>query len=280
MKKLFTISDGRSVFVEEEGKIYELVDWKKEEWTYCDATGQPLPDYHPPEREDDLQPFTEDKTQVTETVNGFYVYTTHEYTMRPWGDKVGQFGVKAADGTKITEEIFTETDEGFQHGLLSVCNAENLWGCIDEKGNLVVPHKFSDRLRFNQYGVAVGNRTLVDRKGNEIPGTELGLDWYCDISYRYYATALLTEEQRNSIAVCGRAEDILLDIYDTKLRKYAAKGIPEDSKFDARFFEGEAEVIMAALELLPNYDEIELEEQGTIKAKKNGIVDIYDYYQQ
>ena len=29
MKKLFTISDGRSVFAMEEGKVYELVDWKK-----------------------------------------------------------------------------------------------------------------------------------------------------------------------------------------------------------------------------------------------------------
>ena len=29
MKKLFTISDGRSVFAREEGNVYELVDWKK-----------------------------------------------------------------------------------------------------------------------------------------------------------------------------------------------------------------------------------------------------------
>ena len=39
-------------------------------------------------------------------------------------------------------------------------------------------------------------------------------------------------------------------------------------------------VILAAMELLPNYDEIELESKGTIRAKKDGIVDVYDYYRK
>ena len=281
MKKLFTISDGRSVFVEEEGKVYELVDWKKEECKFLNAAGQEILDYQREECEKSIydEQNTDDKTQVTPMIDGFYGYSSCEVVYHPDGME-GCFGVKAKDGTKITEEIFAEVDECFRYGLLSVRNSENLWGCIDEKGNLVIPFKFSDHLRFNQYGVAVGDNTLIDRQGNEIPGTELDIDWYCDISDRYFATALLTKEQCDSIDACGRAEGILLDIYDTKLRKYAARGIPEDSNFDTRFFEGEAEVIMAALELLPNYDEIELEEQGTIKAKKNGIVDIYDYYQQ
>ena len=47
------------------------------------------------------------------------------------------------------------------------------------------------------------------------------------MSVRYYTIALLSEEQQKSIDRCGRAENILLDIYDTKLRKYVARGIPD-----------------------------------------------------
>lgn len=70
-----------------------------------------------------------------------------------------------------------------------------------------------------------------------------------------------------------------MDIYDTKLRKYVVRGVP-DGKLDAVFFEGEAEVILAAMELLLDYDEIELKSKGTIRAKKDGIVDVYDYYRK
>ena len=45
------------------------------------------------------------------------------------------------------------------------------------------------------------------------------------------------------------------------------------------FFDGEEEVILAALALLPVYDEIKLESKSTILAKKDNIIDIYDYYQ-
>ena len=62
-----------------------------------------------------------------------------------------------------------------------------------------------------------------------------------------------------------------------RLRKYVARNIP-DSKLDVVFFEGEEEVILAALALLPDYDEIKLESKSTILAEKDGIVDIYDYY--
>ena len=279
MKKLFTISDGRSVFAIEEGKLYELVDWKKEERVFCDATGQPLPDYQPAEYEESIhdEQHTDDKTQITPVIDGFYGYSTHKITYHPDGMD-GLFGIKAKDGTKITEEIFAEVDECFRYGLLSVRNSENLWGCIDEKGNLVIPFKFSDHLRFNQYGVAVGDNTLVDRQGNEIPGTDLNLEDYCDISYRYFTIALISDAQSESIDACGSAEDIRVDIYDTKLRKYVARNIP-DGKLDVVFFDGEEEVILAALALLPDYDEIELESKSTIHAKKDNITDIYDYYQ-
>lgn len=211
-------------------------------------------------------------------IDGFYGYTTHGVDYHPDGMD-GRFGVKAKDGTKITEEIFAEVDECFRHGLLSVRNFENMWGCIDEKGKLVIPYKFYEHLRFNQYGVAVGDNALIDRQGNKIPGTALNLENYCDISYRYFTIALLSDAQSEAISACGHAEDIRVDIYDTKLRKYVARDIPE-GKLDVVFFEGEEEVILAALAFLPDYDEIELEGQGTITAKKAGIVDVYDYYIQ
>ena len=279
MKKLFTISDGRSVFAREEGKVYELVDWKKEERIFCDAVGQHLPDYQRDECDESIydEQYTDDKTQVTPMIDGFYGYSSCDVVYHPDGMD-GCFGVKAKDGTKITEEIFAEVDQCFRYGLLSVRNSENLWGCIDETGNLVIPYKFSDHLRFNQYGVAVGDNTLVDRQGNEIPGTNLNLEDCCDMSHRYFTIALISDAQSESIAVCGRAEDIRVDIYDTKLRQYVVRGIP-DGKLDVVFFEGEEDVIHAAIALLPGYDEIELEGQGLIKAKKDNLVDIYDYYQ-
>lgn len=279
MKKLFTISAGRAMLVREEGKVYGLRDWENGEWAFCEAEGQRIPDYLPQEQKDiDDDQYTDDKEQVTPMIDGFYGYSTHEVTYYP-GGMDGLFGIKAKGGEKITEEIFAEVDESFRYGLLSVRNVDDLWGCIDEKGNLVIPYKYSDRLRFNQYGVAVGNNTLIDRQGDEIPGTKLDLEDYCDISYRYFTIGLLTEEQSNSISACGSAEGILLDIYDTKLRKYVVRGVP-DGKLDTVFFEGEEEVILAAMELLPNYDEIELESKGTIRAKKDGIVDVYDYYRK
>ena len=280
MKKLFSISNGRAVFAREEGKVYELVDWQKTKQTYCDAAGQPLADYRQIEHDESAsdEQHTADKTQVTPMIGGFYGYSSHEVTYHPDGMD-GRFGIKAKDGTKITEEIFAEVDECFRHGLLSVRNPEDLWGCIDEKGNLVIPYRFSDRLRFNQYGVAVGDHTLIDRQGAEIPGTALNLEEYCDISCRYFTIALLSEAQIESINACGRAENIRLDIYDTKLRQYVARGIPE-GKLDVVFFEGEPEVIQAAISLIPNYDAIHLELKGTILGQKEDLVDIYDYYQQ
>ena len=279
MKKLFTISAGRSVFAMEEGKVYELVDWKKEERIFCNAVGQQLLDYQRDECDESIydEQYTDDKTQVTPMIDGFYSYSTHKVTYHPDGMD-GLFGIKAKDGRKITEEIFAEVDECFRYGLLSVRNSENLWGCIDEKGNLVIPYKFGNRLRFNKYGVAVGDNTLVDRQGNEIPGTVLNLEDYCDMSYRYFTIARISDAQSESIDACGSAGNICVDIYDTKLRKYVVRNIP-DGKLDVVFFEGEEEVILAALALLPGYDEIKLESKSTILAEKDGIVDIYDYYQ-
>ena len=278
MKKLFTISGGRSVFVIEEGKVYEIADQEKGKWTFCDASGREIPDHQWEGCDESIrdEQYTGDETQVTPMIDGFYGYSSGEVVYHPDGMD-GRFGIKAKDGTKITEEIFAEVDECFRFGLLSVRNSENLWGCVDENGSLVIPYKFGDHIRFNQYGVAVGDNTLIDRLGNEIPGTDLNLEDYCDMSYRYFTIALISDAQSESIDACGSAEDICVDIYDTKLRKYVARGIP-DGKLDVVFFEGEEEVLLEALTLLPDYDEIKLESKSTILAEKDDVIDIYDYY--
>ena len=279
MKKLFTISGGRSVFVIEEGKVYEIADLEKGKWTFCDASGREIPDHQWEGCDESIrdEQYTRDETQVTPMIDGFYGYSSGEVVYHPDGMD-GHFGIKAKDGTKITEEIFAEVDECFRYGLLSVRNSEGLWGCIDEKGDLVIPYKFGDRLSFSRYGVAVGDDTLVDRQGKEIPGTDLNLEGDLCLAYRYFTVALISDEQRRSISACGRAEDIRLDVYDTKLRKYVARGIP-DGKLDTVSFEGEEEVIHAALALLPDHDRVELVSKSTILAEKDGVVDIYDYYQ-
>ena len=279
MKKLFTISKGGMPIVREDDEGYVFIAFGKDKKIFFDADGQRLQNHQREEWDESIydEQYTDDKTQITPLIDGFYGYSTHKVNYYP-GGMDGLFGIKAKDGSKITEEIFAEVDECFRYGLLSVRNAEKLWGCIDEKGKLVIPYKFSDHLRFNQYGVAVGDNTLVDRWGNEIAGTDLNLVDCCDMAYRYFTIALINEEQSKSIAACGNAEGIMLDIYDTKAQKYVARNVP-DGKMDVEFFEGEEEVILAALALLPDYDEIKLESIGAICAKKDDKVDVYDYYQ-
>lgn len=276
MKKLFTISDGRSVLVEEEGKVYALVDWDKEEWTYCDASGRPLPDYQPPERGESIYDGqnTEDKTRITSIINGFYGYSTHKVTYFP-GGMDGLFGIKAEDGRKVTGEIFRELTH-YSFGLCPVRNAKEKWGCVDETGSLVLPYIYSEPPQFNRYGVAVGDNTLIDRNGEPIPGTELDLIEWCDWEERYYCFGMLSESQKESIDQCGSADDVRIDVYDTKLRKYVVRGIPQCRL--KVFLEGEGEVIVAAAKLLDEYDSVWVEKKGTIGAEKGDTVTMYDYY--
>lgn len=132
---------------------------------------------------------------------------------------------------------------------------------------------------YNQYGVAEGDDSLIDLEGKPIPDTQLNL---VDEGYetsRYFMFTLLNEEQLESIARCGTAPGITMDVYDTKLRKYVVKGIPE-CKLSLMEFDGENEVVVAATELLDEYDSVYIDGQGTIVAKKeNGDVTVYDYYQ-
>ena len=209
-------------------------------------------------------------------IDGFYGYSTGEIHYHQDGFD-GQVGIKSKDGIKITEEVFAELTY-FSNGLCPVRNTEGKWGCVDTTGKLVLPYQFCDALQFNHYGVAVGDDSLIDRNGNPILDTELDLIEDCYEQNRYYVFGLLTKEQSESISQCGRAENILLDIYDTKLRKYVVRNIPE-SDLAIGSFEGEGEVILAALAMMPNYDRISIDGIGTIFARKNKVITVYDYYQ-
>ena len=76
----------------------------------------------------------------------------------------------------------------------------------------------------------------------------------------------------------GRENDgITLDIYDTKTRSYVAKGIPECCLY-LWGYDGEPEVILAAIDLIPKYKEVEVCEIGTIIGKKDGFITVYNFY--
>ena len=89
--------------------------------------------------------------------------------------------------------------------------------------------------------------------------------------------SFLSDEQNASIAECGTADDITVDIYDTKNREYVVKGIPE-CRLDVYMFDGEPEVILAAVKLIDQYECIRLKKNGTIICEKDGLITIYDYY--
>lgn len=278
MKKLFSTSINGIADVAEEGKVYGIYDYSLNKWLYFDTIGQPLPNYKRPSCEASIydEQYTGDKTQITPMIDGFYGYSTGEIHYHPDGFD-GQVGIKNKDGTKMTEEIFAELTY-FSNGLCPVRNKEGKWGCVDSSGKLVLPYQFCDAPQFNHYGVAVGDNSLIDRNGNAIPDTALDLLEDCYEQNRYYIFGLLTKEQSDSISQCGRAENIRLDIYDTKLRKYVVRNLPE-SDLSIGNFEGEGEVILAALAMMPNYDRISVDGIGTIFAEKANVITVYDYYQ-
>lgn len=277
MKKLFSVKDGRCFHVVEEGKVYAFYDYSQKEWQFYDASGRHLPAHQETDREEsvDEEQYTDDKTQITPLINGFYGYSTGEILYHPDGFD-GHVGIKDKTGKKITEEIFAELTY-FSDGLCPVRNKAGKWGCVDEAGRIVLPYEFSEAPQFNRYGVAVGDHTLIDCDGKEIAGTELNSVDDCHEENRYYTFGLLSASQMESISQCGVAEDVRCDVYDTKLRKYAAKGIPE-CKLNIGSFDGESEVITAAAEMLNDFDEIWVEAKGTICAKKSGYITIFDFY--
>ena len=277
MKPLFSENKRSIIIHREEEDVYCIWLTNEEKWYYCDAAGQSLPQYEPKEVEaSDDGTYTDDPTQVTPLQEGFYGYSTHEVIYHPDGMD-GLFGIKRRDGTKVTEEIFAELTY-FSNGLCPVRNKEDKWGCVDTSGTLVLPYRFSAPPQFNPYGVAVGDHSLIDREGREIPDTALNLIDSCLDTERYFCFGLISEEQMASVHYCGTAEDIRINVYDTKLRQYVCKAIPE-CRLYIYSNKCETEVIRAAAAMLAEYDEVAVEGVGTIIAKKDGISTVFDYYQ-
>ena len=134
-----------------------------------------------------------------------------------------------------------------------------------------------DKLFYNKYGVAYGGHCLVDIDGNLIPDTEYNLVDACGEYDRYFTFGTVTEEQDEFISRCGTAYGITLDIYDTKTRRYVFKGVPE-CRLDVSFFDGEPEVVLAAIDLIPAYKEVNVCKTCTILGKKDGWITVYNFY--
>lgn len=274
MRKLFTMKDNGCFWVEAEGSVYSTFTLKKH--TFYDNQGNVLKDYSRPPIQDEEPVEINTPDFLDEIGEGFYIYTTHKVTYDIDG-KYGQFGIKYNDGKKLTEEIYYQVGR-FCNGLCPVSIEDGKWGCIDTNGNLIIPYIFDEKMFFNEYGVAVGNNTLINRMGNEIPDTAHNSIDDCGEYNRYFVFSFLNDEQLASIDECGTAPNITVDIYDTKNRAYVVRGVPE-CRLAVYCFDGEPEVILAAVELLDQYDKIDLSKRGTIICRKDGFVTVYDYYQ-
>lgn len=277
MKKLFTLYCEGIFDVEIENQVYSIYDTKNKSLSFYDNKGDELPDYHRPHIDIDYdEQYTDDDTQISPIVNGFYNYSTHDVEYDVDG-MYGSLGIKYENGDKLTEEIYYQIGY-FSNGLCPVRLKDTDWGCINEKGELVIPYQFGEELNFNMYGVACGDDSLVDMQGNAIPDTTFNCESDCFEESRYFTISLLTEEQSESIDRCGTAENIKVNIYDTKNRKYVVKDIP-DLKLDVSFFNGDEEIILATVELIDDYEKIRIKKNGTIIAKKDNNITVFDYYQ-
>lgn len=148
----------------------------------------------------------------------------------------------------------------------------------EDDNNLITSDDSEETLVFNKYGVACADGCLVDENGNEIPDTKLNCEDFYSEDSRYFRFSSLTDEQCASISNCGTAPDILMDIYDTKNRKYVAKGVPE-CWLDVSFFDGEPEVVLAAVGLVNQYERVWITGKGTVIGEKDKCVTVYDFYQ-
>ena len=130
MKKLFSTNINGIADVAEEGKVYGIYDYALNKWLFLDAIGQPLPNYKRPDCEASIydDQYTDDKTQITPMIDGFYGYSTGDIRYHPDGFD-GQVGIKNKDGTKITEEVFAELTH-FSNGLCPVRNKEEKYAQV------------------------------------------------------------------------------------------------------------------------------------------------------
>ena len=136
-------------------------------------------------------------------------------------------------------------------------------------------------LIYNKYGIACDAGSLVDIEGERIPDVSFNLIDDCGEENRYFTLSLLSEEQMESMVQFGGAENVTVDVYDTKKREYVAKGVPECILY-LNFFDGEPEVVLEAIKLLES-DEVErvtVHGKGTIITENDGVVTVYDYYRE
>lgn len=275
MKNLFTLKDIGTFWVENEGRVYSIFNHKMNKHTFIDSGGNIIDYSRPPLQNEDESIIIDDPDFLEEIGEGFYVYTTNNVHYDVDG-KYGKFGIKHINGKKLTDEIYYQVGR-FCNGLCSVSEKDGYWGCVNTKGVLVIPYHFGEEMFFNEYGVAVGRHSLIDRQGNEIPDTAFNSIDDCGEYNRYFVFSYLSGEQLVSIDKCGTAPDITVDIYDTKSRKYVIKGVPE-CRLYVNCFGGEPEVILTAAKMLSRYDEVTLYASGTIVGKNDGYITVYDYY--
>lgn len=268
MKELFTINSHGIMSANEKKHLYHLSDFNSKKSSILDSAGNPTNEsFHDPEElEKEPKIEIDDPDLFDNPVNGFYIYTTHEYYNDPDG-VYGCFGIKKANGEKLTEECFCQVGY-FSNGLCPVCLEDGKWGCINEKAELIIPYHFFEAPIFNKYGVACGNNSLIDMKGQPLPETEL--NYFGGILFekqRYYEIALWPDD----------IDEGNINFYDTKMREYIAKGIP-DEKLDLDGCEAGKEVILSAIEMLPLFNRIEIEGVGTFIAYKDNSITVFDYY--
>lgn len=277
MKELFSIETDAFLFPLADRDVFQVYNFDTKTCTHLDSDGNAVDIHFDKEETAHYESdWTNDSTQLECIVNGFYVYTTHEYHSDPDG-YYGCFGLKKANGEKITEELFYQV-KYFCHGLCPVCMQDERWGCINEQGEIAIPLKFDEPPLFNQYGVADAGFMLIDTNGNEIPDTYHNSSGFNSDSCRYFEISTYTEEEDAVFnECCGDVPGHKINIFDTKTRSYLAKGIP-DNVIDFVNSNAEPEVVLAAIELIPYYDCIRIYNDGIIAGDKGKKKTVFNYY--
>ena len=273
MKKILSVNKHSSIMVNEQEHIIDVRYYNAKERICYDYDGSivPAPKLKEYENEDEI----DDPSQYSDLHNGFYSYTTHEVE-ETVDDTFGLFGIKDKHGNVIIGEKYWDIGH-YSNGLCPVREVNGDWGCVNEKGELVLACIYWDAPVFNKYGVAYGNNTLIDMQGNEIKDTRYNCFEYVHEDERYFTITFLNEEQNAQVDATGTADGVKESIYDTKERQYVIRDIPE-CRLDCSFFDGEPEVIKAAVDLIDEYERVTVDGKGIIIGNKDEISDVYDYY--
>lgn len=272
MKKLFEVEGKKTVLYLSNYRVFRVDDFETKQRSFFDEDGNEIcpPDFRVYGPENDWP--SDDPTFCELLGNGYYSFSSHPIDWDPDGP-YGCFGIKDKTGMVIVDEKYWQIRGAF-NGLFPVQEIDGNWGCISENGELVVPCIYEEPPLFNKYGLAYGNHTLVNMQGEEIAGTEFNCIEPYGENDRYIPIILTTAEQDEQISKTGTAEGVVEAIFDTKLRNYAIKGIPEGS-IDVEFYDGEPEPIIAASKMLDLYDTLRIVGKGFIIGRKGDHQDVY-----